>query len=44
MQLSRALSRGVSRFLAGTPFSQEEFDDGSLFVVDVHRHFSVLAV
>jgi hypothetical protein len=26
-------------FLAGTPFEQEEFDDGSLFVFDAHCHF-----
>jgi hypothetical protein len=31
-------------FLAGIPFKQEEFDDGSLSAFDFHCHFSVLAV
>jgi hypothetical protein len=30
--------------LAGTSFSQEEFDDRWLFAFDVHCHFSLLAV
>jgi hypothetical protein len=31
-------------FAAGASFYHEEFDDGSLFVFDVHCHILVLAV